>query len=196
SSSAARAAFPWLGYQGRWGERRNGFYDAPTGPSTRRQWTAPITWANETWRSKSFTLAGGRSLGPTATSFFCGTVGAASTALIFVTSRPTASVALLIALVVLLLWGATRTRWGSDRPEEMRSQRPWGSLITDAARTYAANVGLFVSIGAIFLVLGVVLAVLQYLCFRRTGLSSLVDSFGASNGFTVTVVLAFGFVLN
>jgi hypothetical protein len=196
SATAARAAYPWLGYRGRWGERRSGFYDAPTGPSTRFQWTRPITWATETWRSKSFALAGGRSLGPTATTFFCGTVGVASTALIFVTSRPTASVAVLAALLVLALWGATRTRWRSGRTDEIRAQRPWGALVADAARTYAENVRLFVSIGAIFLVLGAVLALLQYLCFRETGLSSLDDSFGASNGFTVTVVLAFGFVLN
>src|SRR4051812_11460275 len=26
-------AFPWLGYDGRWGERHSGFYDGPTGPN-------------------------------------------------------------------------------------------------------------------------------------------------------------------
>jgi hypothetical protein len=196
SPAAARAAYPWLGYEGRWGERRNSFYDAPTGPNTKLQWTKPITWANETWRSKSFALAGGRSLGPTATSFFCGTVSATSTALIFVTSRPTESVAVALVLLALLLWGATRTSWDVDRPGEMHAQRPWGSLVTGAARTYAANVRLFLGIGAIFLVLGAVLSALQYLCFRDTGFSSLVAAFGASNGFTVTLVLAFGFVVN
>src|SRR5262249_7061298 len=83
SPQAARAAYRWLGYQGRWGEQRAGFYDAPIGPQAKPQWTEPITWTNEHWRAKSFALAGGRSLGPTATAFFCGAVGGASTALIF-----------------------------------------------------------------------------------------------------------------
>jgi hypothetical protein len=47
SATAALAKFPWLGYEGRWGERRRSFYDAPTGPNTKLQWTEPITWATE-----------------------------------------------------------------------------------------------------------------------------------------------------
>ena len=39
-------AYPWLGYEGHWGEERQGFYNGPTGPNTKPQWTAPITWAN------------------------------------------------------------------------------------------------------------------------------------------------------
>jgi hypothetical protein len=195
SRGDARAAYPWLDYQGRWGERRAGFYDAPTGPSTKEQWTEPITWANDTWRSRSFAFVGGRSLGPTATTFFCGAVGKASTALIFVTSRPTAGVAVLVALLAVLAWAVTRTRW-SVGANELRAERPWGALVTGAARTYAANLRLFLGIGAIFLLLAVVVAALQYLVFRRSGLASLVDAFGAANGLTETVVLGLGLVVN
>jgi hypothetical protein len=187
--------FPWLGYHGRWGERRSGFYDAPTGPNAKSQWIAPLTWANDNWRSKSFALAGGRSLGPTATKFFCGAVSTASSALILVALHQWESVAVVLLILAFLAWLATRTQWQPEAAE-LRQERPWGSLVTAAARTYRANVGLFLRIGAIFLVLGVVAAVLQYLVFRVSGLSSLVDSFGASNGFTETIVLGFGFVIN
>lgn len=196
SQKAARREYPWLGYEGRWGERRRGFYDAPTGPTTKPQWTEPITWAAEHWREKSFALAGGQSLGPTATTFFCRAVGGASAALIFVASRQTATGAVAAALLVLLLWALTRTRWTLAGPDELQWGRPWGSLVTGAARTYAANARLFLSIGAIFIVLGTVLGALQYAVFRLTGVSSLVDVFGASNAFTETIVLGFGFVLN
>src|SRR5262249_38101276 len=77
-------------------------------------------------------------------------------------------------------------------PKELRAPRPWGKLVTDAARTYRARARLFLPIGAIFLVIGVVVGALQYLVFRDSGLSSLVASFGASNGLTETVVLGFG----
>jgi hypothetical protein len=196
SEAAARAVYPWLGYQGRWGEQRRAFYNAPTGPSAKDQWTEPITWANGTWRSRSFALAGGRSLGPTATRYFCGGVAAVSSALIFVANRPWESVAGVAVLTAVLLWLASRTRWDVTEPGELRARRPWGSLVTLAARTYLANVRLFLSVGAIFVVLGVLLALLQYLVFRRSGLSSLVDTFGASNAFTEAVVLGLGFVVN
>ena len=189
---AARAAFPWLGYEGRWGERRRAFYDAPTGSNTKAQWTEPITWANESWRAKSFALAGGRSLGPTATEFFCRAISAGSTALILVATHPDASAGLVALLLVLSAWLATRTRWRPPRSEELRTPRPWGTLVTAAARTYRARARLFVPIGLIFLVVGVVVGALQYVVFRDTGVSSLVDSFGASNGLTEAVVLGFG----
>jgi hypothetical protein len=181
SPEAARAAYPWLGYDGRWGEQRRIFFDAPTGPSTRPRWTEPITWANQTWKVKGLELAGGRSLGPSATSFFCSGIGAGSRGLIFVTSRPAASFVVFAALIVLLLWASSRTSWAP---------------VTRAARTYRANIGLFVAIGAIFLILGLVVSALQLLLFRHTGLSFLVGSLGESNAFTATAVLGFGLVVN
>jgi hypothetical protein len=193
---AALAAFPWLGYEGRWGERRRGFYDAPTGPSTKDEWTQPIAWASETWRSKSFALAGGRSLGPTATKFFCRAVGGASTALLLVARHPSASAAVVVVALAVLLWLATRTRWRPGPSTELRQQRSWGSVVTGAARTYGGNVRLFLQVGAIFAVLGVLVGVLQYLLFRLGALSPLVDAFGRSNGLTETVVLGFGGLLN
>lgn len=193
---AAHAEFPWLGYEGRWGERRRGFYDAPTGPNTKDEWTRPLTWADETWRSKSFALAGGRSLGPTATKFFCRAVGGASTALLLVANHPSASVAVVAIVVVILLWLATRTRWRAGPSTELRQPRSWGALVTAAARIYRRNVRLFLAVGAIFAALGVLVAVLQYLVFRLSGLSTLVDAFGRSNGLTEVVVLGFGIVLN
>jgi hypothetical protein len=194
SSTAARAEYPWLGYHGLWGERRRSFFNAPTGPNTRLQWTEPITWTNETWKARSFALVGGRSLGPTATDFFCGAVGAGSTALILAATRPSATFAVLALVVALLIWLALRTQWKSG--PELRQRRPWGALVTAAARTYGRNVRLFISIGAIFAVLGVVVAVLQWLLFRKTGLSSLPSAFGDANSFTETIVLGFGFVVN
>jgi hypothetical protein len=194
NAKAARVTYPWLGYHGLWGERRRAFFNAPTGPNTRLQWTEPITWANETWKARSFALVGGRSLGPTATDFFCGAVSAASTALILAAIRPSATFAIVGLVVALLVWLALRTQWKSG--PELRQRRSWGSLVTAAARTYGRNVRLFISIGAIFAVLGVVVAALQWLLFRRTGLSSLPSSFGDANSFTETIVLGFGFVVN
>jgi hypothetical protein len=123
-TTRALAAFPWLGYEGRWGERRKGFYDAPTGPSVQDKWAEPLTWSADTWRDRSFALAGGRSLGPTATSFFCGAVSGVSTALIVVAQRQLVTAVVVAIVAVLLIWLATRTRWQPGR--ELRGRRPWG----------------------------------------------------------------------
>jgi hypothetical protein len=127
--------------QGPLGRAAPGFYDAPTGPNTKDEWTQPLTWANGTWRSKSFALAGGRSLGPTATKFFCTAVGGASTALILVATHPSASLTVVLVALALLLWLATRTRWRPGPSTELRRQRSWGSLVTAAARSTAATPG-------------------------------------------------------
>src|SRR5262249_27214391 len=70
--------FPWLGYQGRWGEKQPAFYNGPLGPNLKLQWVAPITWAEHHWRDDSFTVPEGGSIGTTATDFFCGAVAAGS----------------------------------------------------------------------------------------------------------------------
>jgi hypothetical protein len=42
---AARAAYPWIAFEGRWGELQKAFFNGPTGPNLKRQWTQPISWS-------------------------------------------------------------------------------------------------------------------------------------------------------
>ena len=42
-AAAARAAFPWITFEGRWGELQDAFFNGPTGPNLKTQWTEPIT---------------------------------------------------------------------------------------------------------------------------------------------------------
>ncbi len=37
--------YPWLGFDGRWGEQQAAFFNGPTGPNDKTQWTEPFTWA-------------------------------------------------------------------------------------------------------------------------------------------------------
>ena len=36
-----RAAFPWIEFEGRWGELQRAFFNGPTGPNLKSQWTEP-----------------------------------------------------------------------------------------------------------------------------------------------------------
>jgi hypothetical protein len=187
------AAFPWLGYEGRWGEEHPGFYNGPTGPNTKEQWAAPITWAETSWRDTSFTVPEATAVGTGATDFFCGAAG--SNLLTSFVNNPWPVVIGLGALVLLLLWLTTRTRWSEDAPFRLRRRRPWGSLVTSGWRMYWSHIRLFLGIGLLFVPLGLIISGVQYLLFRVAGLSDLVDTAGDSNAFVVLPALALGVLL-
>src|SRR4051794_13937325 len=86
-SAQARAEFPWIAFEGRWGELQPAFFNGPTGPNLKTQWTAPIAWSAD-WRTRSYTVPSGGAFGGTATAFFCGAVGRGSLALVRLVNRP------------------------------------------------------------------------------------------------------------
>ncbi len=192
--TAYLAAFPWLGYDGRWGEEQPGFYNGPTGPNTKSQWTAPITWAETSWRDTSYTVPAGNAGGSTATDFFCGSVAAGSDLLTKFVADPWPVLIGLAGLAVLLLWLASRTRWDLGVTLRLRRRRPWGSLITSGWHLYRSRLRLFLGIGLVFVPLGVLIAAIQYVVFRIAGLDALVDTVGASNAFVGVLAFALGAV--
>jgi hypothetical protein len=174
-------AYPWLGFIGHWGEQHSGFYNGPTGPNTKQQWTQPIAWANEHLRDTSFIVPAGGSVGATATGFFCGAVATGSSLLTTITGNPSPVLIGLALLAVLMLWLASRTTWEPTAPVPVRRRRGWGTIVATSARLYASHVRLVLGLGLLFIPLGLLITGVQYLLFRVSGLSSLVDTAGASN---------------
>jgi hypothetical protein len=183
------AAYPWLGYQGRWGELQRAFYNGPTGPNLKTQWTTPITWAEEGWRDQSFAIPAGRSIGPNATEFFCEAVAAGSNVLTQIVLHGFAAILVLIGVIVLLLWAASRTQWESSAPLRVARRRAFGQIVAAAWRMYWGHRSLFFGIGLLFVPVFVVVALIQWLIFEL-GLGALVDTVGESNGFLVSLVLS------
>jgi len=188
-------AYPWLGFDGHWGEERQGFYNGPTGPNTKPQWTAPITWANDEWRDQSFTVPAGTALGGTATGFFCGAVAAGSSVLTSLVGNPSPVYIALAVLLVLTLWLTSRTRWQPSAPLRLERRRPWGSIVNSARRMYVGHLRLFLGIGLLFFPLGAVITGIQYALFRLSGLSGLVDSAGSTNAVVDFLAIQLGVVL-
>ena len=186
------AAFPWLGFEGRWGEKEPGFYNGPTGPNTKDQWTAPITWAATSWRDTSYAVPAGKSVGNSATNFFCGSVAAGSNLLTAFVANPWPVILTLTAIGILLLWLGSRTRWDLSAPLHLRRRRPWGSLITSGGHMYRSKPRLFVGIGLVFVPLVLLITGVQYLIFRVAGLHALVDTVGSSNALVATLAFALG----
>jgi hypothetical protein len=188
-------AYPWLGFEGHWGEDHQGFYNGPTGPNTKLQWTHPLTWAARTWRAKSFTVPIGTDAGQTATGFFCGAVATGSTVLTALVGNPSPVLIAVGVILAFLLWLVSRTTWKPSAPLRLERRRSWGSTVTASRRMYLAHPGLFIGIGLIFLPLGALISVIQYSTLGSGGLNGLVQSAGRTNAIVDLLVIGLGVLI-
>jgi hypothetical protein len=193
ASDEYRAAYPWLGYFGRWGEQQAGPFNGPTGPNEKLSWTQPITWSERFWRDDSFTVpSGGGIIGTSATDFFCTAVGGGSEALRRAKANPVPLLVALAVIAALLVWGWSRTVWTATPPLALRRRRAWGQLVRTALRMMRLHPRTFFGIGVLFLPLGVVIALVQWLLFNVTSLDLLLDEAGEQNAFVAWLALVIG----
>ncbi|NUR95051.1 MAG: hypothetical protein HOV67_07290 [Kribbellaceae bacterium] len=146
--------FPWLGFEGRWGERQASFFDGPTGPNMKASWTRPVQDAEATWRDDSTTVPAGRLLGPSGTGVFCTAVRTGSNLLRETLDRLWLLGLILAAVVVLVWFAASRTRWSDAAPLPARRRRAWGQTVVAALRLFGQRPRLFGGFAAAFVVLG------------------------------------------
>jgi hypothetical protein len=189
----ARAGFPWIAFEGRWGELRPAFFNGPTGPNLKTQWTEPIRWS-EGWRTRSYTVPGGSAFGPAATGFFCGAIGGGSRALVQLIHRPLAFSLVLAALALLAAVLLSRATWRPAAPLRVARRRSWGQILAASARMYADRIVLFVGIGLVLVPISLIVALLQSLVLHATSILG-VQTGGDSNGLVAFFVLAIGTAL-
>jgi len=191
ASDAYLRSYPWLGFRGRWGELQPAFYNGPTGPNMKLQWTQPLAWS-EDWRPASYTVPGGGVGGTRATDFFCGAVATGSNLLTRLVRHPLGGVLVLAAVLCLLAFAATRTTWRGSAPLRLARRRTWGELVTVAWRMYRSRFRLFAGIGLLFIPVGLVIGLVQYLLFRVVAFLPLVETAGTSNVSVAGLALSFG----
>ncbi|MFN8186334.1 MAG: hypothetical protein U0R69_04585 [Gaiellales bacterium] len=184
-------AYPWLGFLGRWGELQPAFFNGPTGPNDKLQWTQPISWS-EAWRDTAFRVPVGRALGPDATDFFCSAIARGSAVLTRAINDPAAVLIGFAVVVGLLVFAASRTAWESSAPLRLARRRAWGQIVSSARRMYRSRFGLFARIGLAFVPAGILIALLQALLFRLVGLDDLTESVGERNALTTGLALGLG----
>jgi hypothetical protein len=191
--AAARNAFPWIAFEGRWGERQRAFLNGPTGPNLKSQWTEPITWA-EDWRDRSVAIPAGGALGTGATDFFCDAVETGSNVVLRLEENPGWVIAALTALIVLLIAAVRRTTWRPSTPVAVARRRSWGQTLTAAGRMYASRPLLFLGIGLVAIPISLVVTVLQALLFSATTFVG-ISPHAEAGGFRVGLAVAVGTVL-
>jgi hypothetical protein len=161
-TAAAEKAYPWIGFEGRWGELQKAFFNGPTGPNLKTQWTQPITWS-EDWRDRSYAVPTGGAFGTGTTDFFCSAVAKGSRALSQLLSNPLPLVIFLGTVLGLLIFATVRATWTPVAPLRIARRRSWGQIISASARMYVKRPVLFLGLGALLIPLAVVLTFVQWL---------------------------------
>lgn len=167
-------AFAWLSYTGHWGQKAPAFDNGPTGPVTKTQWSAPVTWVEEEGRSSAVALPFAESA---ATETFCDLSAWGSGLYNRLLDRPI----LVVGTVVLVAVGLVLVVRCSSRGVLGRAARSWRRL----GRRLAP-------VGGVVLGGLVASALVQWLLLHLTPLGSLVDTLGDSSGWVVPVVGAVG----
>jgi hypothetical protein len=189
----AGAAFPWITYEGRWGELQEAFFNGPTGPNLKRQWTEPIAWS-EGWRDRSYAVPTGGVLGTGATDFFCDAVETGSGVLIRLLRNPGPTLLVLAALLGLLVYLIARATWRPVAPLRVARRRAWGQILSAAGRMYVKRALLFLGIGLLFIPLAGLISLLQALLIGGLGLVG-VDTTGEGAGALALLVVTLGTTL-
>jgi hypothetical protein len=189
----ARAAFPWIGFEGRWGEFQRSPFNGPRGPNLTMRWMEPIEWS-QGWRDRSLAVPGGGVLGTGTTDFFCGAVEGGSEALRRLLDDPLPVLAVLAALLTLVLFGLSRTTWRPGAPLRLARRRAWGQILAAAGRMYVSRIGLFTGIGILFLPISGLITLLQATVLRVSNVVG-IQTEGESTGLLVLLVLVIGTTL-
>ena len=193
-TEAAEAAYPWIAFEGRWGELQKAFFNGPTGPNLKTQWTQPITWS-EDWRDRSYAVPTGGAFGTSTTDFFCSAVAKGSRALAQLLSNPLPLVVFAGAILGLLIFAAVRATWTPVAPLRIARRRSWGQIIAASARMYVKRPGLFLGLGVLLVPIAVVITFVQWLLLGALDLLGSVSGEAAGAWAFLSVVIGTTFVL-
>ena len=148
--AAASDAFPWITFEGRWGELQKAFFNGPTGPNMKTQWTTPIEWS-EDWRDRSYGVPTGGVLGTSATDFFCTGVERGSEALSTLLRSPTATFLVIASLLGLIAFVVVRATWTPVAARRIARRRTWGQILSSSASMYVKQARLFLGVGLLLI---------------------------------------------
>jgi hypothetical protein len=192
--NAAEKAFPWIAFEGRWGELQKAFYNGPTGPNVKRQWTQPITWS-EGWRDKGYAIPTGGAFGTGTTDFFCSAVARGSAALTRLLRDPLPLLVVAGTLLALLIFAAFRATWTPVAPLSIARRRSWGQIISASGRMYLKRPALFLGLGVLLIPIAFAITLVQWLLLGVVDVLGTVSGEGAGAWALLSVVVGTTFAL-
>ena len=180
-ATSADDPYAWLAFEGRWGEKHDGAFDGPTGPTAKDRWLNPIDW-HEGLRDSSVVIPGESTFGPSVTNSFCTIVEAGSTVLLWFMATPWLALGLLVVAIGLVVLAIRRTRWSPVTTEPLRAERWAGQRLKAAYRRYRQTPRTFIVIGLIFVPVAIIVGLVTALLLELPGLRQLSDLFGGNSG--------------
>ena len=189
---SAAEAYPWITFEGRWGELQKAFFNGPTGPNLKTQWTEPLAWADG-WRDRSYAVPTGGLLGTGATDVFCAGVERGSQTLIRLLRNPAATLLALAAVLGILAFAVIRATWTPVAPLRIAHRRTWGQVLSASARMYVARPRLFVGLGLLLIPIVLLVTAVQWLLV--TGLDAVGSVTGDLAGLFAWIAVVVGTTL-
>jgi hypothetical protein len=171
--AAARRAFPWIAFEGRWGELQKAFFNGPTGPNQKTQWTQPVSWS-DAWTDRSYAVPTGGLFGTGTTDFFCSAVARGSSALIRLLRNPLPTLILLGTILALVIFAAVRATWTPSAPRRIARRRFWGQILSAAGRMYVERPGLFLGLGVLLVPISFLITFVQWFLLQGIDLLGVV----------------------
>ena len=186
--AAANAAFPWIAFEGRWGELQAAFFNGPTGPNMKDQWLHPIEWSQH-WRDRGYAVPAGGVFGTGATDLFCSGVAKGSKALVLLLRSPGMTLLVLGTILGLIVFAAVRATWRPVAPLRLVRRRSWGQIISASGAMYVRRPRLFLGIGVLLIPFAVAITFLQWLVFRLVDLVGTLTGQGAGTFAFIALVI-------
>lgn len=156
----ARAAYPWIGYEGHYGEvGPQRFYAGPTGPNRKQAWSKPFSWS-ATARESSIEVPGGGASSSAVAETYCDLVGKGSDLFRRYVDDPWRGLVVLLATLLGVGWLLRRTAWATTALP-LRVRRSSGQVVSASLQVLGDRPGLFARAMAPPALLNVLAAVLQ-----------------------------------
>jgi hypothetical protein len=186
--AVAKAAYPWIAFEGRWGELQAAFFNGPPGPNMQGPWARPIS-LSQGWRDTSYAVPAAGAFGTGATDLFCSGVAKGSKALVLVLRNPPLMLLVLAAILGAIVFAVVRATWLPVAPLRLGRRRSWGQILSASARMYTQRPRLFLGIGLLLLPIAVVITLLQWFVLRGVDLLGTVSGQGAGTFALFAVVI-------
>jgi hypothetical protein len=183
--------YAWLAFEGNWGEKARGLFNAPTGPNTNKKWARPFDW-QEGLRGSSISVPGESVFGISVTSFFCDAVATGSEVYADLLNSPLQA-GLTLLVVGLVVAGTVRlTRWSPVETWPLFAARASGQVVRAARRLWRHRLRVSTGIGLIFLPFAALGSAIQAGFFQIPSFSAVQEIDGGEGQFTLSIALIVG----
>ena len=185
----------WLGFEGRWGERQNGPFNGPTGPTAKDRWLDPAPWFEEL-RSTSVVIPGDDSGVSGVVEVFCEVVEWGSGLLITATTSPTVLLIVVLLLAALIRFLVRRTDWTPVGPEPIVRRRRAGQIVRASLTTYRRAPHVYAMFGLVYIPAAVVTGLLVAIVGSLPIISTILDLAGKASGTSIVLAALAGSIAN